>query len=313
MSYKPEQPGIKPVLGALAQAAERGAIVDFMVDAYAFLINNAAPGSLFFHTTLPQRLRGLYAVRKQTLQTLEAAGVRCTIIHVPRRRFTNPFSGRSHIKLAIVGDYTYTGGCNLNPRDHIDVMVGWQDQKSSDWLYDLMQQTIRQGSVTEALAGKDKSFQIDSSTKLLIDSGIRNQSLIYEEALGLMDGAQRRLFMTCQYFPDGRTTEHLQDAYKRGVGVEIMYGNPAQHLFPHNLLHHGVKWREKRRRPASFFAHELPKGGQSLHAKILVSEHAAMVGSHNYVPAGVRWGTAEIALFSTDVQLRNQLIRAVKA
>lgn len=308
MSFKPEFKGLEMVFEALEGAAKRGAVVDLLVDAYAFLINDARPGPLFFRAVLPKNLHEPYATRKQALNRLEAAGVRCTIINKPDRRFTNPFSGRSHIKLAIVGNYAYTGGCNLNPRDHIDVMVGWLDQKSSDWLYELMQQAVQTGSVREALQGKDTSLQIDDSTKILIDAGVRGQSLIYKEALALMDSTRSTLFMTCQYFPDGSTTRHLHDAYRRGADVKIVYGNPAQHPFPHNLLHHGVKLLEKRRRPASFFAHELQKGGRSLHAKVLVSEYAAMVGSHNYVPAGVKWGTAEIALHSTDSYFRTQLI-----
>ena len=37
-----------------------------------------------------------------------------------------------------------------------------------------------------------------------------------------------------------------------------------------------------------------------LHAKVLVSERCAIIGSHNYVWQGVRFGTAEIAFITTN-------------
>lgn len=300
MSFKPEKPGLEAIVDALCSAARKGANVDFLVDAYPFIMSDARPGPLFFKGELPTKLPEPYRTRFDILQRIEAAGGRYKIINWPKRSFANPFSGRSHMKLGIIGNYVYTGGCNLNPRDHIDVMVGWEDGSSADWLYNITQRIIAEGSVYDALAANDTLHKIDETTTLLIDAGIRNQSIIYQNALELIDAAVEELFMTCQYFPNGETIKRLHRAEKRGVKVKILFGNPAQHPIPFNLLHHGVKNFERLRRPESFFNDQLPKHGPTLHAKVLISEKAAMVGSHNYVPAGVKWGTAEIALRSED-------------
>ena len=59
--------------------------------------------------------------------------------------------------------------------------------------------------------------------------------------------------------------------------------------------------RERMRNlPEHFFAGRLGKLVPKLHAKVLASEKAAIVGSHNYVIQGVNFGTAELALHSMD-------------
>jgi phosphatidylserine/phosphatidylglycerophosphate/cardiolipin synthase-like enzyme len=300
MSFKPELPGLQPVLDGLMQAAGNGAKVRLIVDAYNFLINNARPGPLFFKATLPERLPKVYQYRLTALEQLKVAAGSYSIINWPARALTNPFAGRSHLKFAIIGQRLYIGGCNLNPRDHIDVMVGWQDQRTSDWLSGIAEAINKAGNVKRALQGQDTSFTIDSQNTLLVDAGVKKQSLIFDQAMRLIDEAEERIFMTCQYFPNSTTARHLAAAVKRGVDVQLIYGHHGQHPFPLNIAHHLVELWERLRNPAVLFRYGLPKDSKSLHAKVLVSEKAAMVGSHNYVTAGVRFGTAEIALHNTE-------------
>jgi cardiolipin synthase len=299
MSFTPELPGLQPVLEGLMRAVRNGAQVRLMVDAYAFLINNSRPGPLFFKTILPARLPKLYRYRLALLEQLKAATGSYAIINWPSRAFTNPFAGRSHLKFAIIGEWLYIGGCNLNPRDHIDIMVGWKDQRASDWLYNFADAISKTGSVKGALQGKDTSFVVDEQNTIFVDAGVKRQSVIFDQAMRLIDEAEKEIFMTCQYFPNSITTRHLAAAVERGVEVKLVYGHPGQHPFPFNIAHHVVELWERLHNPAVLFRHGLPKGSPSLHAKVLVSEKAAMVGSHNYVTAGVKFGTAEIALYST--------------
>jgi phosphatidylserine/phosphatidylglycerophosphate/cardiolipin synthase-like enzyme len=129
---------------------------------------------------------------------------------------------------------------------------------------------------------------------------VPHQSLIYDEALRLVDEAQEWLFITCQYFPGGPTAKHLAAAQKRGVQVEIAYNHPRYQgtLAPVHHLHQLTQ--HTRGLPRSFFSGRLNKHVSRLHAKVLASERGAMVGSHNYVIQGVNFGTAELALRSSD-------------
>jgi cardiolipin synthase len=311
MSFKPERPGLEPLLNALKTAAQRGAEVDLIVDAYAFLVNDGKPGPLFYRAQLPKKLPKLYQRRLDILNELKVAGVRCTIINWPKKPFQNPFAGRSHLKFAVINERMYIGGCNLNPGDKADVMVGWDDKNTADWLYGLSQKIISKRNVKEAVNYHDLSFEVDAGSNLLFDAGVADRSRIYEAALDLIDSAQKEVLLTCQFFPNSVTARHLRLAAERGTKVTIIYNHPSAHPFPMNILHSLVTRYERLRCPKSFFKHELPKGHPYLHAKVLVSEKAAMVGSHNYVTAGVRFGTAEIALHRTDQDFAHQLIATI--
>ena len=49
-----------------------------------------------------------------------------------------------------------------------------------------------------------------------------------------------------------------------------------------------------------------------LHAKLLVTDQGSIVGSNNYVQKSVTYGTAEIALYSTDKQFGRSALVALE-
>jgi hypothetical protein len=71
-------------------------------------------------------------------------------------------------------------------------------------------------------------------------------------------------------------------------------------------------FRESLRVPKGFFTEMLPRGGDTLHAKLLITDTGTMIGSHNYVAAGVLLGTAEIALLSRDKDFAKQALKTLK-
>src|SRR5215471_9707231 len=164
-----------------------------------------------------------------------------------------------------------------------------------------MHEAIRTQSTKRALQAQDRELVLNNRTKLLLDAGKPKQSIIFKDALQLIDDAQEWLVMTCQYFPAGITIEHLLQAHKRGVHVRLYYNVPIKLVsglyYDHparpglrTLVHHLLLARARRRLPAIFFAHELPKATPYMHAKLLASEKGAMIGSHNYIAAGVNFG-----------------------
>lgn len=312
MNFNPGDPAVAPLIDALGTAARRGAKVTFLIDAYNFLASSRdTPGPLFYQLSL-DRLHGPYARIMRALETVEAAGGSYCITNIPRRRFSLPVAGRSHIKAGIVGSRVFVGGCNLHkPRD-IDVMVTWEDDTAANILRSWLLRIAESGQTRLAFGDVDAEAVLDHQTHLIIDAGVPHQSLIYEEALRLIDEAQEWLFITCQYFPGGPTAKHLTAAAARGVKVEIAYSHPRAHgpMAPVQRLH---QLRQRTRRlPSDFFTGRLDRYAPNLHAKVLASEHCAMVGSHNYVIQGVNFGTAELALRSTDPAFARRLCSFIK-
>ncbi|MGH7195647.1 MAG: phospholipase D-like domain-containing protein [Candidatus Saccharimonadales bacterium] len=312
MAFMPDEPAVAKILRELCVAAKRGVAASLAVDAQIFLINDKKiPGPLFYFKELPKVMPPTFKRKLKVIKDLRAAGVKVAVTNKPARPLVNPFSGRSHIKLAVINDLVYVGGCNLTHSEDIDLMVRLSDAKIADWLYDFEQGLDEQPSRKGVMGGQDVTLDIDNQTKILIDAGVRRQSIIYENALRLIDEAEKSLIITCQFFPNSMTAKRLLAAHRRGVKVQIYYNHPSQHGL-HRPLHRLVVMPEKLRMPPEFFENELPKGANYLHAKLLASEKEAMVGSHNYLRAGVNFGTAETALLSRDPQFARDAIAAFK-
>ncbi len=296
-----DEPALARLIDELADAASRGVSVKFTLDERTFPILQSLP--------LNVNQQKIIQVTKAALQKLENAGVIYTITNKSYKRLVNSFAGRSHIKLAIINDEIYIGGCNLDNKGKIDMMVRWHDKGSADWLYNLMCDVVDRQNTRLALGEVDQSWTIDSNTKLLLDVGKAGQSVIYNEALKLIDNAEEWIVMTSAVFPSSLTAKHLAAAYKRGVNVSLYFNHPSKHPKGHNILHHIVLVQEKSRRPSALFDQQLHKDLPFLHAKLLASEKGAMIGSHNYIAAGVTFGTTELTLVRYDSQFAKSAVR----
>jgi cardiolipin synthase len=301
MTLRPQDDLVQTIITSLCEAASRGVIVHFSIDAHQFLSYEFQRlGPLWFHKDFPEKMSPPFARKYATLEKLYRAGVHVGVTNQPHKRFTSPFAGRSHIKTAIINEKLYIGGCNLSASDQLDVMVSWHDKTSADWLYNLMHSMVVNESSLDAFGMIDHQYAINKKALVLIDTGVRDQSIILRQALKVIDDAEEWLLITCQYFPNSITAQALKRAQLRGVKVFPIFNNPRKHGFPHSVLQYAVAQRERLRMPREFFLGELPPTLPFLHAKVLASEQQAMVGSHNYVRAGVALGTAETALWVKD-------------
>ncbi|PJE65256.1 hypothetical protein COU91_02620 [Candidatus Saccharibacteria bacterium CG10_big_fil_rev_8_21_14_0_10_47_8] len=313
MSFKTSIPEVNAIMEELYTAARRGVNVTFCVDANAFLAgSHATPGPLFFSTKLPKRLPSNYRAKYEALEKLKSSGGHYAIINRPSRPFSRPFAGRSHIKMAIINNYIYIGGCNINDINHLDIMLGWNDKLTADFLYRFTNKIVSAQSTELIMHGRDLTYILDPNTVIMMDSGKQRQSLIFERAMELIDEAQESVMIACQYFPNSVTAKHLIKAHKRGVKVTIIYNHPSKHGILHSALQHLVVLRERSRTPPALFKEQLPKSTPFLHAKLVATEKAAIIGSHNYVTAGVNFGTAEIALLRHDAEFARQAVSALK-
>jgi cardiolipin synthase len=298
MSFDPEFPEIRQLVNGLAAAVKRGANVSLAIDAYNFLKGRQRfVGPLFLHAEFPApaQLRGEFAEKYQLVQELRSAGIELVITNQPHRAFTNPYGGRSHIKFAIINQRVYLGGCNLDAPEHTDLMLGWDDASFAATLYEFSQQMIRHEGLS-FMEGRDRHIKLNDECEVLIDAGRPRQSVILDQALRLIDEAHESVFMTNQFFPHGVTLQHLKAARRRGVTVRVVFSHPANfNKFERLPQYLNLAWAHITT-PASLLAGQLSRDKGYIHSKVLTSESAAMVGSHNYISAGVNFGTAEIAL-----------------
>lgn len=303
LAFDIQEPLIGQLIDSMCVAARNGAEVSLAVDTYVLLVRRKK--------TDQGIVRASPKLILAALKQLHDAGGEYAITNRPDGTVNNPFSGRSHLKTAILNDEVYIGGCNLTDATNIDTMVRFKDAKTADWLYDMMRNVVVSESTQLTFRDEDKQLKLDDKTELMIDSGERGQSIIYKSALELIDNAKDWLVITCQFFPNSTTAEHLAAAYKRGVKVTIHYNHPSKHRLPHNILHHMVVLQQKTRHPKVMFQDQLQKDSPFLHAKLLASEQGAIIGSHNYVPVGVKFGTAEIALRRNDPEFSKQALAAI--
>lgn len=316
MAYDTHDPLVAECLDAMTTAAYRGADVSLFVDAYAFMDSHdtqpLAFGPLFYGTDLASAAGSKPVFRKayEALESLRRAGGHYTITNLPDRRFSLPIAGRSHIKLYMIDDRVSLGGCNLDDSSHIDPMLSWHDEPLSHTLQTFCKDLADESSVRMVIP-EDMRFAVDDVSQLLFDSGQRGQSAILEQAVSMIDAETDSVFITGQYFLGGAIAAALRRADRRGAQVHIAYNHPAK-----NGSRRGLQYIsqaiEKMRNPARFFADRLPMNSPFLHAKLLATSQGFMLGSHNYVQAGVQLGTAEICLLRRDPVLGAQLVDMVK-
>jgi len=315
MGLTPTTPEVGAVVTSMNQAAKQGADVSLIMDAFDFLINGdtKVPGPLWLSSRLDfdRRMWEPFNAKLKTLQQFSLNGVRHTVTNQPGKTFVWPFVGRSHIKVAIVNDVIYMGGCNLNNPHELDIMLRWHDPKTANWLYQLLLDIEKVGSVRKSLHDKDIMRKLGSKTTLYIDAGVQKQSAIFDEALSMIDNAKEWIVFTSQYFAPGLGIKALDRALKRGVKITYYYSHHSMHGPIEGPLHRIAQWRERRRLPAALFEKRLPKG-QHLHAKILATENGVLIGSHNYGDMGVNSGTAEIAMKRNDVAFGKRAVAFIE-
>jgi phosphatidylserine/phosphatidylglycerophosphate/cardiolipin synthase-like enzyme len=313
MTFEPTEPAIADIMHEAKLAASRGVHVAIAIDAHSFLLHPShLPGPLWSKRKMPKRLPQYYQNKLQILEEINACPTgHADIINLPSKKYSLPIAGRSHIKAAIVNDDIFLGGCNLEGGGRVDLMAQWQSAGDAERLHAILSQIIHGKHTGTVLAGVDRRIAVTSGAELLIDAGVRRQSLIFDEALRLIDAAEKWLVITCQFFPNSITAKHLVAAARRGVKVEIIYSHPKYQGLLGGFGQHISILRERGRVPRAFFKDALSRNDPMLHAKLIASDKGIMIGSHNYVQAGVTLGTAEIALRLGDEELAREAVLAL--
>lgn len=297
MSFEPREPITHGVVCALAQAALQGADVNVALDDYTFMFpRSAGPLALPWISD-----RAGMASRLGAVNTLAGAGVRVRSINQKPAPMALMFQGRSHLKIYALNEQVYIGGPNLHYTERLDAVADVQDPVAASLLHDIVGRLVETGSTVDTLLGNDSRYTLSGDAELLLDAGVPGQSIIMEEALTMIDEATESIAITSQYFFQGETARHLQRAADRGVMVHAPCAHPSGHGRVAGLAFAAMRFAQQLSSGGTSLAgHQLPKEWPKLHTKALVTEKAAILGSHNFDPTGVSVGTTEIALLSHD-------------
>lgn len=313
MAFDPDESSVRKLLDALNSAARRGADVQLIIDAYNLIFGEEIriPGPLWLgrepSTKWPQPFRAVVT----EIERLRASGGTYSMINRPRKPFSNFLGGRSHIKFALYNDEVFVGGCNLDHVSELDLMINFTDARTAKVIDDFAKNLQQTPQVRKVLHDKDLEFSVDKFTTLYIDAGVKRQSIIYEHALQIIDDANEWLVLTSTFLPHGQTMEKLLAAKQRGVKVELLFSHPMHHPPIDAQLQYLILLREKLRLPKDFLDGQLPRTTPKIHAKLVANERCAMLGSHNYVPTGTNFGTAEIALMRRDASFSREVSLAI--
>lgn len=212
----------------------------------------------------------------------------------------NPFAGVTHIKWTIVDDIVYAfGGVNLYGRGakNVDYMFKVKDALLADTLVREHKKIVQADRDPTSYQGFRKTTEFGT---LLIDSGQRNQSDIYNRAVELAEQCESLLFVS-QYCPTGEIAKLVK---QKASGVYFNLPTNAHILtdlmIRGSQLVTGIKNQYKSHRylHAKFIIFTMPSG-----------KKIALSGSHNFSYGGVRLGTREV-----EIETHNQAdIRQLEA
>ena len=270
---------MRSVTEALYAALERGVQVTLAFDRLSFL-NTISPD--------------VQQLRKDCIR-LQDKGA--TINLLGKSLFPLPVAGRSHTKIYIIDDIAYfAGGVNLYDKafDAHDFMLR---MICDDQLIAPLQQVAERQPNDE----DDWKVKIGDSS-VLVDGGRRNHSLILESAAKLAATAKYAWYVS-QYSPgrqlEAELTELPSDRSKAWFNVPMSSkgSDKLSAAIDMRLTKLANRYR----------------GGKRIHAKYLViqrpdSTYAAITGSNNFSDWGVRFGTKEAALYTTNQDICQWLI-----
>ncbi|NCU29550.1 hypothetical protein EOM60_02975 [Candidatus Saccharibacteria bacterium] len=270
------------VLGAIKRASERGVRTSLAFDKIAYL---GAPAETL-------RIRRL-------CQELGNAGVK--VIALGGSMLPNPVANRSHIKMSVIDDIAYFGGgVNLckGGFQAYDFMIRDGDNPG---LADTLLSIADEYSLGDS--AKDSVVRVDEESIVLVDGGVKGSSVILDQSTELAKSAKKAWFVS-QLSP-GRSLETALS----GLPPESLY---CLYNLPASSIGKEV--------PVAYIDNQLSQltnqytGSRRIHAKFLVAEksdgsYEAITGSHNFSDWGVRFGTKEASLRTTNQSICTELIR----
>lgn len=266
---------MKGLLSALVHAVERGVMVTV---AYDRRIN------------LALRPRIIRRVRK----FLEEHGIAVVLLGDTSRSIV---AGRSHGKGFVCDNIVYFGGgVNLTERSFKfhDFMFRLDNSYVTEEMMTIFEQSLP--DVTK----KDSIHKLDEVSSFLVDSGRPRHSLILDTAREMARDTVRIWYIS-QLAPIARLAKtyrphHVTYKYNRARSARSMRSKMV------------IPVDSARSRTSNNYT-----GKRYIHAKCIIMQRSdgglvALTGSHNFAAPGIRVGTKEISLFTTDQVICQRLL-----
>ncbi len=295
----------------LIKAAQRGVDARLRIDSISdFMLHE---GKIFFGRK-PKPKDNSHPFEKETTDqiflNLEASDVLVTK--------TNPFGrigelvpifGRNHGKMTVIDDLVWVGGLNFSDVFFSEGVADYNVRMGRPGVVRAVADHFKK--TDENRIARDYSIECDSEYKFLADAGKRGESIIYDGAQKMVDEAlpHEEIIFISQHFPDGPLLDKLISRSKKGNPVTIIASHKNKKRIPKNP--NSIEFEVKRRISNAENLSVLYYPGH-VHAKLLmVGQRKALFGSHNLVTIGIRLGTEEIAIQTTDLDLLGQLSQFV--
>ncbi len=281
----------KELIEAIKKGAKRGLETNITIDAFTYSELSGA-----FSPRKKQKTPSV--VTTKMLSGLASAGAKTHVLHdgLPT---LNPFSGVTHIKWFVVDDIVYCfGGVNLYKKGigHTDYMFKTHNKELADILIKEQKKIIECDKKGVCYDGLKAALPFGD---VLIDSGKKQDSPIYDQACKLAEQSKEILFVS-QYCPTGKLVKYLKNTPSK------IYFNPpriatdinSKLLIKSSMLRTGLK--------------TIYKKDTYIHAKFVIftlkdGTKIALAGSHNFAYSGVKLGTKEVALKTINPEIISQL------
>lgn len=280
-----------PLLQEIEKAMDRGVRVHVLLDVYTRLGLGAKESKQSFQKHFAQTL--------DFLKSIQQKGARIDIVG---KIGLNPFKGRYHLKLTVVDDVCFSfGGVNFvdSAFTNHDYMCYGKNAALGDCLEQI---ATRIGNARVALS--DGEVPIGEEASVLFDGGKPRHSTIYERATELARQA-KHIWYVSQMAPSGALAQAM-----RNTTSSCYFNRPEQIL--EAPARYAVAFDQQRYRTKNNY-----RGDRYIHAKFMLFElhdgtKALVSGSNNFSWRGVAFGTQEIALYSENVALWEQLQSFIK-
>jgi phosphatidylserine/phosphatidylglycerophosphate/cardiolipin synthase-like enzyme len=218
-----------------------------------------------------------------------------------------PYIGADHLKSWVIGNKVYFGDKNLEDMTFYD-MSGFVVKTDDTDLVESIAEVIKSVNSPVSIRGNKKK---DKKTQLIHDEGIRGQSRIYERANFMIKNAPKGSYIAASFplFPSGEILNNLIDAKKKGHQIDVITqsseffeSQPPIYVI-NRLAEKSMRRNQKNGTDLRFIFSKL-----GIHAKYLIVCNAVLFGSNNLAESGIKAGTAELDIYSTDPELVKQIL-----
>jgi len=278
----------RELFAQLEQASAREVEVSVVADSHIFLeLANRAFGHIPLHHPSGDETRAAYS-------RLRKAGASVSVVGQTNR--LNPYRGRTHAKWSVADDTVYAfGGANLYAYglSSRDFMLKYSDPKLA---YSLLEQQKLIAHDHVRYPGHQETIP---DGIVMLDSAIPGDSPIQRRVQELASDCEYFLYVS-QYYPKGTLKNILRS--KPGE----FYANTGI-VAPTRANKFLLNWDRQMSHISNQYS-----GDQYLHAKYIIftlpdGTQTAITGSHNFNPTGVRYGTIESAVETSEPSTIAQL------